>query len=84
MHDRPANEDYSITAEGYSIFDMNLSYNYKRTSLSLFVQNLLGSDWNETQFATETRLFNEQESVEEIHFTPGTPFNARVSLEYRF
>jgi hypothetical protein len=27
-----------------------------------------------TQFATESRFQNEPESVEEIHFTPGTPF----------
>jgi hypothetical protein len=34
----------------------------------------LNTKWNETQFATESRLKDESNSVEEIHFTPGTPF----------
>jgi hypothetical protein len=38
------------------------------------VENLLNTKWNETQFATESRLKEESNSVEEIHFTPGTPF----------
>jgi hypothetical protein len=48
------------------------------------VDNLLDVDWNETQFATESRLFNEVDPVEEIHFTPGTPFAIRGVLQYRF
>jgi hypothetical protein len=32
----------------------------------------LNTKWNETQFATESRL--KESGVEEIHFTPGTPF----------
>jgi hypothetical protein len=34
------------------------------------VENLLNTKWNETQFATESRLKDESNSVEEIHFTP--------------
>jgi hypothetical protein len=41
-------------------------------------------EWNETQFATESRLQNEAQSVEEIHFTPGTPFFIKGSISYRF
>jgi hypothetical protein len=32
------------------------------------VENLLNTKWNETQFATESRL-KKSNSVEEIHFT---------------
>ena len=50
----------------------------------IIIENLFDSDWNETQFATETRLYNEAESVEEIHFIPGTPFFIKGKLVFRF
>jgi hypothetical protein len=40
----------------------------------------LNTKWNETQFATESRLKEEPNSVEEIHFTPGTPFFMKALL----
>ncbi|MCB0666110.1 MAG: TonB-dependent receptor plug domain-containing protein [Saprospiraceae bacterium] len=82
--DRPANEDYTITAEGYLRFDGNLEYEFQHFSLGVIVQNLLNTKWNETQFATESRLNNETESIEEIHFTPGIPFAPRLKIGYRF
>jgi len=56
----------------------------KKINIDLSIQNLFNTEWNETQFATETRLFDETESVEEIHFIPGTPFNAKLALSYKF
>ncbi len=84
IKDRPANEDNSIEAEGYFVTDLNLNYNYKNWTLGVVVENLLDTEWNETQFATESRLFNEAAPVEEIHFTPGTPFFMRAKLSVRF
>ncbi len=84
IKDRPANEDNSIIAEGYTVFDLNLGMDWERFSIGLEIQNLLDTDWNETQFATESRLQNELTPVEEIHFTPGTPFFLKGSLTYRF
>ena len=80
--DRPANEDNSIVAKGYFVNDLQANYNRKHYTLGLSVQNLFNVRWKETQFATESRLKNEAEPVEEIHFTPGTPFFARLSLTY--
>ncbi len=74
IKDRPANEDNSIIAKGYFISDLNLNYSVKNWTLGLIIENLFDSEWNETQFATESRLQNEINSFEEIHFTPGTPF----------
>ncbi|WP_461111526.1 TonB-dependent receptor [Spirosoma jeollabukense] len=82
MADRPANEDNSIVAEGYFVTDMQANYARKNYTLGLSVQNLLNTRWKETQFATESRLKGEAASVDEIHFTPGTPFFARLSLTY--
>jgi len=84
MDDRPANEDNSIIAEGYSVVDANLGYIWRSVDVSLQVQNLLDTDWNETQFATESRLRDELLAVEEIHFTPGTPLFIRGSVAVRF
>lgn len=84
LGDRPANEDYSITAKGYFVADLNASYSYKRLTIGAMIENLFDTKWNEAQFATETRLANEPEPVSELHFTPGTPFNARGFITIRF
>ena len=82
--DRPANEDGSIVAKGYFVTDALVSYANHKYTLGVTIQNLFNTRWKETQFATESRLANEAEPVEEIHFTPGTPFNARVFLQIGF
>ncbi len=82
--DRPANEDNSINAPGYFVADMNINYAIKRFVFGISINNLFNTEWNETQFATESRLGIETEPVEEIHFTPGTPFFVKGSLGIRF
>ena len=84
LGDRPANEDNSIVAEGYFVTDANINYTYKNYTFGLIVENLFDVEWKETQFATESRLRNEAQPVEEIHVTPGTPFflRARVSATF--
>ena len=84
VKDRPANEDNSIVAKGYFLWDANVSYTIKNIRLMLEGENLLNQEWNEAQFATESRLQDEVESVEELHFTPGTPINIKASLRYSF
>ncbi len=85
VKDRPANEDNSIVAEGYFVTDLTVNYSFsKKVSFGIIVENLLNTEWNETQFATETRLQNEVNSVEEITFTPGTPFFLRAKLTISF
>ena len=84
LKSRPANEDNSIVAKGYFVSDLNLNYQYKNINIGIAVENLFDTAWNETQFATESRLQNEQQSVEEIHFTPGTPFFMKGKIAYTF
>ena len=76
--------DLKIVAKGYSVVDLNLGYQWKNWDFGIAVQNLFDTDWNETQFATETRLDFEPEPVEEIHFTPGTPFFLKGIVSYSF
>ena len=84
LDDRPANEDNSIVAEGYFVTDFNVNYDFKAITLGLAIENVLDVDWNETQLATESRLRNETRPVEEIHFTPGTPFFIKATVTYTF
>ena len=84
MKSRPANEDYSIVAKGYFITDFIVNYSRHKVSVGFSIDNLFNTDWNETQFATLTRLKNEVNPVEEIHFIPGTPFFLKGKITYRF
>jgi TonB dependent receptor/CarboxypepD_reg-like domain/TonB-dependent Receptor Plug Domain len=81
---RPANEINTIVAKGYLINDVNLNYSKANYNIGLSIQNVFNTKWKETQFATESRLKNETEAVEEIHFTPGTPFFAKINLSLTF
>ncbi|WP_162342207.1 TonB-dependent receptor [Cyclobacterium salsum] len=89
LQDRPANEDNSVIAEGYTIIDLNGSYSFNAFNVGFFIQNLLDSNWREAQFDTESRirLANgslESSPVSEIHFTPGTPFNFTGFIKFTF
>lgn len=84
LRSRPANEDNSIVAKGYFVSDFNLNYEYRSISFGIAIENLFDTKWNETQFATESRLKNESTSVEEIHFTPGAPFFMKGKIMYKF
>ncbi len=84
LKSRPANEDNSIVAKGYMVSDINLNYEYGNVTFGLSAENIFNTKWNETQFATESRLQNESQSKEEIHFTPGIPFLLKGKISYRF
>ncbi len=84
LDDRPANEDFSVVAEGYLLLDAVLRYQAERFQVSLSIENLTDVAWREAQFDTESRLMNETQPVSEIHFTPGTPRFARLGVSYFF
>ena len=84
IDDRPANEDNSIVAKGYFVSDLNINYKVNNINFGIAIENLFNAEWNETQFATESKLQNETASVEEIHFTPGSPFFAKATISYQF
>lgn len=84
LKSRPANEDNSIVAKGYFVSDFNMNYQYKKMNYGIVIENLFNTKWNETQFATESQLQNETQAVEEIHFTPGTPFFIKGKITYTF
>ena len=84
LGDRAANEDNSIKAKGYMVSDATVNYKINNINFGIVVENIFNTKWNETQFLTESRLQNETQSVEEIHFTPGTPFFVKLRVGYSF
>lgn len=82
--DRPANENNSVTALGYFLLDGGITYTQRKFELGLSFENLLNVDWNEAQFDTESRLFDEAAPVSELHYTPGTPFYVKGSVAVFF
>jgi outer membrane cobalamin receptor len=84
LKDRAANEDYSITAKGYFVTDASVNYSVSKFTFGTSVENLFNTQWNEAQFATESRLRNEAQSVNELHFTPGNPFFLKLKIAFHF
>lgn len=96
LDDRPANENRSLTARGYALFDLLARYRWRNVEVSLALLNLADRDWREAQFANPSCVRGEVGSdaacstggggdgVEDIHFTPGNPFAARGGLTLFF
>jgi hypothetical protein len=82
---RPANQDGSLVAEGFTVVDANAGLRWKRVELGLDIQNLFNARWREVQFATESRLASEPKAVTGISYSPGWPFTAigRATLYWR-
>lgn len=81
---RPANEDYSLSCEGYFVNDLVIKYKTQRCEYGIIINNLFNTKWKETQFATVTQLKDEAAGIDGITFTPGTKFAAKLSFSYYF
>ena len=51
VDDRPANEDGSVTAQGYFLLDLIGSYRWRNVEAAVTIFNLTNTEWNEAQFA---------------------------------
>ncbi len=67
--DRPATEDRFLTAEGFTRVDLSAGYRRGRWEVSTSVQNLTNTEWREAQFATVSRLADEETAAD---CPPGT------------
>lgn len=84
MSNRPANESNTVIAHGYTVTDLTANYKTSRYRIGVSIENLFNVKWNEAQFNTKSRLQNENQPVEELHFTPGTPFSIKTLLTFYF
>ncbi len=78
MHKRPGNNTYTLTADGYYVADLKINYTRKRYEIGLTIENLLNTKWNEFESEEVSRLKGETGSVDQMSFTPGTPFFAKL------
>lgn len=84
MGNRPANETNEVIATGYTVFDLQAAYQKDNLTFGVQINNLFNARWKETQFNTLSRLKGEARGVEEIHFTPGSPFYLRMNVSLAF
>lgn len=82
---RPAIEDESLTAEGFTVVDANAGLRWKNIEAGVDAQNLFNARWREVQFASESRLPYEPAPVTGIHYSPGWPLTVigRATLYWR-
>ncbi len=59
LGDRPAIEDRSLTARGYTLIDLLGRYRWRNVEASIALLNLLDRDWREAQFADTSCLLEE-------------------------
>jgi hypothetical protein len=84
LHDRPANEDYSLVAKGYFLTDLTANYTQKKYEIGISVENLFNQVWYESQVEYVSRLKYETAPVDEVSYTAGVPFFAKLKLSVFF
>jgi hypothetical protein len=84
LHNRAANSDYSLTAHGYFITDLAVNYTQKRYEIGIAIENLFNQVWDESQFEYTSRLYNETKPIDQVSYTPGVPFFAKMKLAVFF
>jgi hypothetical protein len=80
--DRPGNEDGTLVAEGYLLFDLVAGTQRGGWGLNVTLNNLTNVEWREAQFAEESRVAPSAELAEQMHFTPGIPLTATATASY--
>lgn len=75
---RPLAEDRSVNAQPFTVLNFVGRYRpptgrWRQFEIFLSIENLLNSDWRQTQLFYTSRLATESAPVGDIHFTPGTP-----------
>lgn len=77
---------HGATAAAYTVVDAVGRYTHGRYALSLNLDNVLASDWNEGEyhFASRWDTSAPASDLPRVHVSPGRPFGARVGLSVAF
>lgn len=78
--DRPASDNGALVADGHALVDVVAQHARGKTTIGLSIENLLDADWREAQVAEESRVAPGAELRDDVHFTPGAPLTALVTL----
>jgi len=84
LHSRPGNNTNTLIADGYFVTDLKINYTQKRYEIGLSIENLFNTKWNEFEAEEISRLRGESAPVDQMSFTPGTPFFAKLRLAVFF
>ncbi len=96
VDDRPANEERTLVARGYTLVDLLAKYRWRSLEATLALLNLTDTDWREAQFGDPSCVRGEVgsnpacpvagggEGVNDINFTPGNPFGVRGGVTVYF
>jgi hypothetical protein len=84
MHSRPGNNTNTLIADGYYVTDLKLNYTQKRYEIGLTIENLFNTKWNEFEAEEVSQLRGESAPVDQMSFTPGTPFFAKLRVAVFF
>jgi outer membrane receptor protein involved in Fe transport len=80
----PRTHDLGLHSAAYYVVDAQLGYTYKHIGVSLSVENLLNSEWNDSVYAYPSRPIPEGPVYDGLHVTPGAPTTARLRLTVDF
>lgn len=84
LHNRPANSDYSLIAKGYFLADLTANYTRKKYEVGIAIENLFNQVWYESQVEYISRLKYETAAVDEVSYTAGVPFFAKLKFSIFF
>jgi len=84
IHSRPGNNTNALVADGYFVSDLKLNYTRKHYELGLSIENLFNVKWNEFEAEEISRLRGEAAPVDQMSFTAGIPFFAKLRLAVFF
>ena len=84
LHNRAANTDYSLTARGYFITDLTCNYTRKKYEVGVAIENLFNQAWDESQFEYTSLLKGETKPIDQVSYTPGVPFFAKLHVSLFF
>jgi len=80
MKNRPANSNNTLVAQGYFLNDLTVNYTKHQFEIGLAIQNLFNIRWRDAQYEVVSRLKNEPRPVDDISYTPGMPFFAKLKF----
>ena len=84
IHSRPGNNTNTLTADGYFITDLKVNYTQRKYELGLSVENLFNAKWSEFEAEEVSKLRGELSPIDQMSFTAGTPFFAKLRVAVFF
>ncbi len=81
---RPANDDNTLTAQGYVLVDLIAGTHVDRWDFGVTAVNLLNAAWREAQFADTIATSPGAPAAPQVDFTPGMPLTIFATVATGF